>query len=388
MKLSEQRILTTHVGSLPRGPKLTDLLIRQEDGEAVDIAALQGEIDQAVRHVVASQIAAGVDVISDGEQSKPGFQTYVAQRMSGFGGESKRPTAPDYARFPAYARQFRARFPRRAKVANAPQAIGPIHYADLGASIADLDRFAGVLQALPGFVEAFVPAPSPGIIATTLLNAHYASHEAYVFALAHEMQKEYELIHGRGFLLQIDAPDLAMERSVLFQNRSEAEFLAAVEMHIAALNAALVNIPPAAVRLHCCWGNREGPHLDDIPLRQILPLLIQARVGALSIEFANPRHQHEYAAFRATPLPAEMALVPGVIDSTTNYVEHPEVVANRILEAVAAVGARERVIAGVDCGFGTFAGYEFVADDVVWEKLRACREGADIASRKLWGKVA
>jgi 5-methyltetrahydropteroyltriglutamate--homocysteine methyltransferase len=388
MKLSDQRILTTHVGSLPRGPRLTDYLIRQEDGDTINRAALLSEIESGVRGVVQHQIKAGVDVISDGEQSKPGFQTYVAQRMSGFGGESKRPSAPDYARFPAYARQFRARFPRRAKVANAPQAIGPISYDDQSATIADLERFRRILDAAPGFVEAFVPAPSPGIIATTLLNAHYESHEAYVFALARAMRKEYELIHGHGFLLQIDAPDLAMERSVLFQKQSDAEFLAVVELHIAALNEALTNIPREFVRLHCCWGNREGPHLDDIPLQLIMPLLVKAKVGALSIEFANPRHQHEYATLKATPLPPELALVPGVIDSTTNYVEHPQVVANRILEAVAAVGDRSRVIAGVDCGFGTFAGYEFVADDVVWEKLKACREGADIASKKLWGKAA
>jgi 5-methyltetrahydropteroyltriglutamate--homocysteine methyltransferase len=228
-------------------------------------------------------------------------------------------------------------------------------------------------------------AASPGIVATTMLNAHYDSHEAYVFALARQMRKEYELIAG-DFVLQIDAPDLAMERTVLFQDKSAAEFIRIAETHVAALNEALAGIPRDRIRLHCCWGNYDGPHIHDIPLAEILPVLYQARVGALSLEFANPRHQHEYAALKKVKLPAELILLPGVIDSTTNYVEHPEVVANRICEAVDAVGDRSRVIASSDCGFGTFAGSELVAEDVVWAKLRSCREGADIASRRLWGK--
>jgi 5-methyltetrahydropteroyltriglutamate--homocysteine methyltransferase len=234
-------------------------------------------------------------------------------------------------------------------------------------------------------VDAFMTAASPGIIATTMLNAHYDSYEAYVFALARQMRKEYELI-ARDFILQIDAPDLAMERSVLFHDKSTAEFLKIAEMHIAALNEALSGIARDRIRLHCCWGNYDGPHIHDIPLTEILPVLTQAKVGALSVEFANPRHQHEYANLKKARLPADLLLLPGVIDSTTNYVEHPEVVANRICEAVDAVGDRSRVIASSDCGFGTFAGSELVAEDVVWAKLKSCREGADIASRRLWGK--
>ena len=383
MKSSDDRILTSHVGSLPRGPLLTDLLIRQEAGEAIDDAALAAEIDAAVAHVVRRQRAAGIDIGNDGEQPRVGFQTYVPARMDGFGGESQRRSPPDYAEFPAFAAQMRRRFPRRSKVRNAPQAIAEVRYRDLAPVHRDLARLAAHAD---GFTECFMTAASPGIIATTMLNAWYPSHEAYLMALAREMRGEYRAIAEAGLVLQIDAPDLAMERAMMFQDLSETEFVAVAELHVAALNAALDGIPRDRVRLHCCWGNYDGPHTHDVPLASVLPVLIQARVGALAIEFANPRHQHEYAAFKTTPLPAEMALVPGVIDSTTNYVEHPEVVANRILEAVAAVGARERVIAGVDCGFGTFAGYEFVADDVVWEKLRACREGADIASRKLWGK--
>jgi len=219
-----------------------------------------------------------------------------------------------------------------------------------------------------------------------MLNAHYDSFEKYVFALAREMRKEYREIHARGLLLQLDAPDLAMERTVMFQDQPLADFLAMVEINVAALNEALDGIPADRVRLHCCWGNYDGPHLDDVPLTEILPMLYQARVGALSLEFANPRHQHEYKAMQAMPLPDRMVLIPGVLDSTTNIVEHPEVVADRICQAVDAVGDRSRVIAGSDCGFGTFAGYEYVAEDVVWAKLEAAAAGARIASLRLWGK--
>jgi 5-methyltetrahydropteroyltriglutamate--homocysteine methyltransferase len=338
-----------------------------------------------VRHVVAQQAAAGVDIVNDGEQPRVGFQTYVAQRMKGFGGESKRPRSADYTRFPVWAEQLARRFPRRAKITNAPQAVAGVSYDDLTAAKEECRMFRAALDGLgKPPVEAFMTAASPGIIATTLLNAHYDSHEAYVFALAREMRKEYELI-ARDFLLQIDAPDLAMERGVLFQGKSNAEFVKIAEMHVAALNEALADIPRERVRLHCCWGNYEGPHLHDIPMREILPALYQTKVGGLSIEFANPRHQHEYTALKQAKPPAEIVLLPGVIDSLTNFVEHPEVVANRICQAVDAVGDRSRVIASVDCGFGTFAGSEYVAEDVVWQKLKACREGADIATKRLWG---
>ena len=388
MKHSDERILTTHVGSLPRNPVLTDLLIRDEAGEPVDKAELARQSEAAVRHVVAEQAAAGVDVVNDGEQPRVGFQTYVAQRMKGFGGESKRPRSPDYTRFPVWAAQLARRFPRRAKITNAPQAVADVLYEDLTAAKDECRMFRAALDGLgKPPVEAFMTAASPGIIATTLLNAHYDSHEAYVFALARQMRKEYELI-ARDFLLQIDAPDLAMERGVLFQGKSNAEFVKVAEMHVAALNEALADVPRERVRLHCCWGNYEGPHLHDIPMREILPVLYQAKVGGLSIEFANPRHQHEYAALKQARLPDQFVLLPGVIDSLTNFVEHPEVVANRICQAVEAVGDRSRVIASVDCGFGTFAGQEYVAEDVVWQKLKACRDGADIATRRLWGRLS
>jgi 5-methyltetrahydropteroyltriglutamate--homocysteine methyltransferase len=383
---SNDRILTTHVGSLPRNSVLTDLLIRDEAGENIDRDELRRQRASAVQHVVTQQLAAGVDVINDGEQPRVGFQTYVPQRMKGFGGESSRPRPRDYSEFPDFAAQMRQRFARRSKVSNAPQAVGDVKYDDLAPAE---DECRMLREALSASIEkpayAFLTAASPGIIATTMLNKYYDSHEAYVFAIASEMRKEYELI-ARDFILQVDAPDLAMEYTMLFQTLSVPEFLEIAEVHVAALNEALANIPRERVRLHCCWGNWDGPHMHDIPLVDILPVLYQARVGALSLEFANPRHQHEYAAFKQHKLPSDFILLPGVIDSTSNYVEHKQVVANRLIEAVAAVGDRSRVIASSDCGFGTFAGNEFVAADVVWAKLRSCREGAEIASHKLWGK--
>jgi len=328
---------------------------------------------------------AGIDILNDGEQPRVGFQTYVAQRMKGFGGESKRPLPTDYVNFPIFAAQWARTAPRRGKVRNAPQAIAEIVYDDLSTAEEECRMFkAAIAGQATKPVETFMTAPSPGIIATTLLNAHYASHEAYVFALARQIAKEYRLI-ARDFILQIDAPDLAMERNTLFQDKTIPQFLKIAEMHVAALNEALAGIPRERVRLHCCWGNYAGPHVNDIALRHILPVLYQAKAGALSIEFANPRHQHEYAALKKAGLPDEFILLPGVVDSTTNFVEHPEVIANRLCEAVDAVGERSRVIASSDCGFATFAGGEMVAEDVVWAKLKACREGADIATRRLWG---
>jgi 5-methyltetrahydropteroyltriglutamate--homocysteine methyltransferase len=379
----EKHIRTTHVGSLPRSAELTDLLIRGELGDVIDSAELQRQIARGVHDVIRHQVEAGVDIVSDGEQSKPGFQTYVAQRMTGFAGESKRRVTTDFVKFPAYAEMMKTRIGRRAKVTNAPQAVGEVTYHGEREALADCDRLRRELSEIGGGRVAFMTAPSPGIIATTLLNAHYDSHERYLFALAAEMRKEYELIHKAGFILQVDAPDLAMERTVFFQDKSDAEFVGFVEMHVDAINKATAGIPPAAMRVHCCWGNREGPHVDDIPLAKILPALLQLKAQMLSIELANPRHQHEYASIRAAQWPADKTLIPGVIDSTTNYVEPAQVVANRILEAVAAVRDHARIIAGVDCGFGTFAGYEMVASDVVWAKLKALREGADLAAKSL-----
>jgi 5-methyltetrahydropteroyltriglutamate--homocysteine methyltransferase len=386
---SRDRILTTHVGSLPRNDVLTDLLISREAGASVDRVALAAEMDSAVSTVVEAQSKAGIDIGNDGEQQRVGFQTYIPERMSGFGGASKRKIGKDFQEVPELVAMFARRFTKRAKISNAPQAIAEVRYRDTKDIEAEIGRFKrGVAAAGSPFPEIFMTAPSPGIVATTMMNAHYASHEAYLMALARELRPEYQAIHAAGLILQIDAPDLAMERTMAFQDQSEAEFVKTCELHVAAINACLEGIPADRVRLHCCWGNWEGPHIHDIALSPILPVLYQARVKALSIEMANPRHQHEYEALAANPLPKDWLLVPGAIDSTTNFVEHPRVVARRLEEAVATVGDRERVIASVDCGFGTFSGREWVAAPVVWKKLAALRQGADLASAKLWGRAA
>jgi 5-methyltetrahydropteroyltriglutamate--homocysteine methyltransferase len=383
MKSSEHRILTTHVGSLPRPPALRDLLVRQDRGEAVDAAALAREAEAAVRHVVRRQLEAGIDVGNDGEQPRVGFSTYPAKRMSGFGGASKRRMARDIAEHPDYAARLSRQRTGAARINDAPQAVAEVAYTDLGEATAECDLFQRC-AGREGFAEAFMTAASPGVIATIMLDAYYGSHERYIRALAREMRKEYELIVARGFVLQLDCPDLAMERTRFFQDEPLDRFLDAVALHIDAINEAVVNIPRDRIRLHLCWGNYDGPHTHDVPLEPLLPIIYRARVGALSLPLASPRHQHELKAFRQHPLPDDMLFVPGVIDSTTHVVEHPEVVADRITAAVTAIGDRTRVLAGVDCGFGTFAGSQLVEESVVWTKLRTLKEGADLATKKLW----
>jgi 5-methyltetrahydropteroyltriglutamate--homocysteine methyltransferase len=384
MITSRDRILTTHVGSLPRNEKLSNLLVRREAGESFDPSEMAAEMDQAVNHVVEQQRKAGIDIGNDGEQQRVGFQTYVPQRMTGFGGVSKRRRGREFEEFPELVALLTRRFPQVSKQQNAPEARGEIHYRDTKDIEAEIARFKAI--AGRGFAESFMTAASPGIISSTMLNAYYDSHEAYLNAIAREMSKEYQAIHRAGLVLQIDAPDLAMDRTMMHRDLSDRDFLKMCELQVAAINKGIAAIPRDRVRLHVCYGNWEGPHIHDVPLATILPALYQANVGALSIEFSNPRHAHEYAAFRQHPLPAHMVLIPGVIETTTNFVEHQEVVARRIEEAVAAVGERERVIASTDCGFGTFTNREWVIEPAVWLKLRALRDGADLASRRLWGK--
>jgi len=385
MRGSDDRILVTHVGSIPRPPVLRDLLVRQDRGDAVDPRDLDRLAEEAVRHVVAQQLEAGVDIGNDGEQPRAGFSTYVARRMEGFGGESRRPLARDIAEHPDYRAMLEFRRRNAARVANAPQAVAEVRYTDLAEAERECDLFARCAAgAARQFTERFMTAVSPGTAATILLNAHYDSHEAYVMALSRELRKEYELIHRRGFVLQLDCPDLAMERGRFFQDQSLDGFLRMVELHVEAINQAIAGIPAPRIRLHVCWGNYDGPHTHDVPMEAILPLLYRAKVGALSLPLANPRHQHEYAVLKRQPPPTGMLLLPGVIDTTTNYVEHPQVVADRICQAVDALGDRRRVIASTDCGFGTFAGSEMVAESVVWAKLRTLAEGARLASERLW----
>ena len=389
MQRSTDRILTTHTGSLPRAEPLSSMLLAQEQGKPADKAKLNETIEARVKHVLDKQVEAGIDVVNDGEQGRVGFQTYILERMSGFGGASERPYGKEFIQFPEFTQRMLARIPNHSKVFDAPKAIAEVQYIDSAAIKAEIERFKRLSAAVkPKVSEFFMNAPSPGIIATTMLNDFYGSHQDYLDALAREIHGEYKAVVDAGFVLQIDAPDLAMERVLLFQDKTDAEFAEIVEQHIGAINKAIDGLPPDRVRLHVCWGNWEGPHNYDIAMGVILPALYQAKVGALGLEFANPRRQHETAAIMKNKLPDNMVLIPGIIDSKSNFVEHPEVVAQRIEAVVAAVGDRERVIAGVDCGFGTFVGWEWVTEDVVWAKLRALHDGAEIASSRLWGKKA
>jgi 5-methyltetrahydropteroyltriglutamate--homocysteine methyltransferase len=386
MRKSDERILVTHVGSLPRNPALRDLLVRQDRGQPIDERELERQVEAAMQVAVTKQLEVGIDVGNDGEQPRAGFSTYVARRMRGFGGESKRLPARDIAEFPDYAALLEFRRRAAARIANAPQAVAEVQYDDLSEAARECDLFLRCTRAAPRqFVERFMTAASPGTIATVLLNAHYDSHERYVMALAREMRKEYELIHSRGLVLQLDCPDLAMERARFFQHEPLDRFLRAVELHVEAINQATAAIAADRIRLHVCWGNYDGPHVHDVPLEAILPLILRAKVGAISLPLANPRHQHEYKVVARQRRLDSMLFLPGVIDTTTNYVEHPEVVADRIEQAVEAVGDRTRVIASTDCGFGTFAGSEMCAESVVWAKLRALKQGAALASQRLRG---
>jgi 5-methyltetrahydropteroyltriglutamate--homocysteine methyltransferase len=390
MPKSIDRILTTHAGSLPRAEPLGSMLIDQELGKPVDKAKLSAAIDARVAHVLDKQAEAGIDSVNDGEQGRIGFQTYVAQRMSGYGGESNRHQGADWIKFPLYAKRFRDRLPpAMGKVSNAPQAIAEVKYQGQEVIKEETERLTRLAAAVKGRVtETFMNAASPGIICTTLHNVFYKSHEDYLTAVAKQMAQEYAAVVKAGHVLQIDAPDMAMERTMLFRDKTESEYLAILEQHVAAVNLAIEGLPPDRIRLHVCWGNWEGPHVHDIAMEKVLPFLYRAKVGALGLEFGNSAKQHETAALKKHKFPDHMILVAGVVDSKSNIVDHAEVVANRIEGVVAAVGDRERVMVSPDCGFGTFVGYEWVTEDVVWAKLANLRKGADIASARLWGRKA
>lgn len=387
MKTSEDRILTTHMGSLPRIGGLADLLVARENGEAVDETAFDDAVHHALDVVVARQRESGVDIANDGEMPRGTFVSYVAERMTGFArtGRAERPVPLDAQRFPEWFALVERSARRRVGVYGFPQAVADIAYGDGKAVERECADFRAALAGHEdAFAETFMTAVSPGFAATALVNRHYDTHEAYVFALARALKTEYRAIHDAGFVLQIDAPDLGLERAGFFQNETLSGFLGIVEMHTAALNEALEGIPTDRIRLHACWGNRDSPHVHDVPCPDILPIAYQAEVGAICLPFANPRHAHEIDALETMPLPDGMILIPGVIETTNNYVEHPEVVARRIVRAVEVVGDRGRVIAGTDCGFSTLAGDSFVAEDVVWAKLDTLRQGAGLASERLW----
>jgi len=377
MKRSQGRIFTTHTGSLPRSNALVEMLGAVSRGEAVDQTALDEEANLTTADVVRAQAAAGVDVINGGEQSRVSFSTYVTQRMSGFGGSWDRRGQRDQNEFPSVAR------PRVVQLMRVPMCVGPLSYQRLDIAENECDVvLRTVNESNAEHQELFMTAASPGIIALTLKNDHYPSYEDYVFALAEEMRREYELIVSKGLVLQLDCPDLAMERHMFYQDEPLSVFQDLVRLNIGAINHALQNIPRERIRLHACWGNYEGPHHYDVPLEDILPLLYEAKVGALVMEMANPRHAHESKVYQKHPLPEDMLLIAGVIDTKTNYVEHPEVVADRLRLAIQATGGDPtRVMAGTDCGFDTSAGSDRVDKGIVWLKLQAMREGADLASQ-------
>ncbi len=387
MKTSTERILATHVGSLPRGRVLADLIVAREEAGAVDEAAFEAAVREAIGQVIARQAAAGIDIVNDGEMERPSFVSYIAGRMSGFGpgGEQSRPLPLDAQKFPIWFENLARSGRRRLNPYAFPQAIGEVSYDDTSGVARECDDFkAGLAAGGTAFAETFMTSVSPGFAATAMMNRHYDSHEAYVRALAKGLAREYRHIVDQGFVLQIDSPDIGMERAGYFQNETLAGFRAQIEMHIDALNQALDGISAERVRLHACWGNRDGPHVHDPAVGDVIDLMYGANVGAITLPFANPRHAHEIEVFRDSPLPNEMLLVPGVIETTSNYVEHPCVVAERIERAAAAVGDPARIIASTDCGFGTLAGDSFTAEDVVWAKLESLAEGARIASARLF----
>jgi 5-methyltetrahydropteroyltriglutamate--homocysteine methyltransferase len=382
MKRSEDRILTTHTGSLPRPPEVLPLLLAEP--VSADAAERDGVIRAAVSDAVAKQVAAGIDVVSDGEIGKPGFAHYVKDRLTGFQGEATaRPFAPrDLADFPEVARQLFTVDGQELPRPLMPTNDGPVSYVGWDQLTADLDNLAAAITDRP-VVEAFMPAISPGCVAMLMGSVYYDDRRDFLDALADALAQEYRAIFARGIVLQVDCPDLAMGRHLEFADRPLADFRQNAEMHVAALNRALSDIDPDRVRVHVCWGNYPGTHHRDIPLRDIVDVILGVNAGALSLEGANPRHAHEWAVFADVDLPQDTVLIPGVIDTCTNAIEHPEVVAQRI-ERYAGVVGRERVIAGTDCGFSTMAGRSAVVPAVAYAKLASLAEGARLASTRLW----
>ena len=379
MKRSTERILTTHTGSLPRPPDLLTMIAARERGEPFDESALAARVRTAVAEIVGQQVAAGVDIVSDGEMGKPSFATYITHRLDGFGGENPEPRlTADREEFPVWAAESVS--PGASMIRRF--CLAPLAYNDHQAVATDIRNLQEAVGA-SGATEGFMPAASLGIVADIMVNRHYPTEEAYLYALAEAMREEYQTIAQAGLVLQIDAPDAALGRHGQFRRNSLEEFRQAVAQRVEALNHALQGIPEEQIRYHICWGNYEGPHNYDVPLRDIVDLVLRVRAGAYSIEASNPRHAHEWRVWEEVKLPEGKVLIPGVIDSTTNFVEHPEVVAERI-ERYARLVGREQVIAGTDCGFGTSAGRSRVYPDIMWAKFKALAEGARLASQRLW----
>jgi 5-methyltetrahydropteroyltriglutamate--homocysteine methyltransferase len=374
------RIETSHVGSLPRGPELVPLLLARDHGEPYDAAEFDKVVQAAVDEGVRKQVEAGVSIVSDGELGKVGYSTYIIERLEGFGGHTDRKPALDLAPLPELRKKLAAimgdqEFTRAT-------CIAPVRLKNMDPCHEDIRRFTTAMERQGQGVKGFLNAASPGLITAFQPNAYYPSHEAYLADLVEAMRPEYEAIAASGFQLQLDCPDLAMSRHTGYQDVSDEEFLKVAEANVEALNAATANIPPEQMRMHVCWGNYEGPHDCDIDLAKVMPIILKARPSTILFEAANPRHDHEWAVWKGTRLPDDKILAPGLIDTCSNYVEHPELIAQRIERFASFVGA-DRVIASTDCGFGTFAGYGKIDPAVTWKKLRSLRQGADIAAARL-----
>ena len=373
-------IATTHVGSLPRGPELVPLLLAKDHGEPYDVDQFDAVAQQAIDDAVAQQVEAGVTIVSDGELGKVGYSTYIIERLEGFGGHTDRKPALDLAPLPELRKKLAAimgdqEFTRAS-------CIAPVKLKTLEPCHDDIRRFDKALKAKGQGARGFMNAASPGLITAFQPNAYYPSHEAYLADLVAAMRPEYQAIIDAGFDLQLDCPDLAMSRHTGYQDATDEEFVKIAQANVEALNAATEGLPRDRLRMHICWGNYEGPHDCDIDLAKVLPVILQARPGIVLFESANPRHEHEWTVWRDAKLPDDLVLAPGLIDSCSNYVEHPELIAQRIERFVSFVGT-DRVIASTDCGFGTFAGYGKIDPAVTWKKLRSLREGADIAAKRL-----
>ena len=388
MRRSSERILTTHAGSLPRPEHLTSLFVRRARGEGVDPVVIAKAGREALRAIVPLQASAGIDVGNNGEQQHDSFFLYLKDRLTGLGGTWQRPSRADVDRYPEFKKRWLEQMSSTSRVSpneGLPMAIGEVHYIDPAIIDAECRDFGDVLAENPNvFVENFMNAPSPGIVAAAIKNENYDTDLKYLEALAEALRVEYETIVRSGFVLQIDAPDLALERHISYKDKPLSKFIEFVENVVAVINAALKNITPDRVRLHICWGNSESPHDSDVPLEDILPAVQHANVWALYLPFAGPRHAHEYRCFERFPLKPDQILVAGVIDPLTNIVEHPEVVSDRIERVAMVLGDASKVLAATDCGFDTSAGWGRVAPDVVWAKLRSLRDGARIASGRLF----
>ena len=384
MLSTKSYFLTTHSGSLPRTKDLVELYVALSRGEEVDKSKLEDAIYTSTDAVIQNQINSGIHIGNNGEQTRESFFSYVRHRMSGFGGASNRPGFQDMIDYPSWVDLKLSGYLDGVSLISAPQAQGEVTYTNKDPLEKEIDQFKDFLAKEDSpFEETFMTAPSPGIIAAAMEDVFYRDMDAYLEALAAALKTEYDAIYSAGHVLQLDCPDLAMERHVYFANKSDAEFIEFINKVIKAIDTALTDIPKESVRMHVCWGNYNGPHDSDIPLKTILPSLINAKVGALMLSMANPRHAHEYRLLTKENLPEDMLIVAGVIDTTSNYVEHPEVVADRIEAVVSSIEDPQRVIVGTDCGFDTSAGLRDVAEEVVWAKLKALSTGAEIASKRL-----